>query len=71
MSAEILALERNNTRTITTLPYGKQPIRCKWVYMIKYRSDGTIKRSKARLVAKGFTQIEGIDYNETFAQWQK
>lgn len=30
MSAEILALERNNTWTVTTLPHGKQPIGCKW-----------------------------------------
>ena len=44
MFAEILALERNNTWTITTFPHGKQPIECKWVYKIKYRSDGTIER---------------------------
>ena len=28
MPAEILALERNKTWTVTTLPQGKQPIRC-------------------------------------------
>lgn len=67
MSAEIQALESNNTWTITSLPPNKKPIGCKWVYKIKYRSDGTIERYKARLVAKGFTQLEGIDYNETFA----
>ena len=26
-----------------------------------------IEKYKARLVAKGFNQLEGIDYNETFA----
>ena len=30
-------------------------------------SDGSVERLKARLVAKGFSQVEGIDYNETFA----
>ena len=36
-------------------------------YRTKYASDGSIERHKARLVAKGFSQVEGIDYNETFA----
>ena len=29
--------------------------------------DGQIKCYKACLVAQGFSQVEGIDYNETFA----
>jgi hypothetical protein len=33
----------------------------------KYASDGSVERHKARLVAKGFSQVEKIDYNETFA----
>ena len=68
MQDELDALEQQNTWTLMPLPSGHKPIGCKWVYKIKYKSNGTIDRYKACLVAKGYTQIEGIDYQETFLQ---
>ncbi|CAM8877096.1 unnamed protein product [Rhodiola kirilowii] len=67
MDAEITALQDNNTWSITDLPQGKNAVGCKWVFKIKRKSDGTVERYKARLVAKGYTQLEGLDYHETFA----
>ncbi|XP_074300286.1 uncharacterized protein LOC141631526 [Silene latifolia] len=67
MRKEIDALEENGTWKIVSLPEGKKPIGCKWVYKIKYRANGEIERYKARLVAQGFTQVEGIDFHETYA----
>jgi hypothetical protein len=64
---EMKALEKNKTWSVMTLPDGKKTIGCKWVFTVKYNSDGSIERYKARLVAKGFTQTYGIDYSETFA----
>jgi hypothetical protein len=29
--------------------------------------DGIVVRSKARLVAQGYTQVEGLDFRETYA----
>uniref|UniRef100_A0A2N9J2J6 Reverse transcriptase Ty1/copia-type domain-containing protein n=1 Tax=Fagus sylvatica TaxID=28930 RepID=A0A2N9J2J6_FAGSY len=67
MTKELAALEANHTWVLTSLPPGKHPIGCKWVYKIKFKSDGSIERYKARLVAKGYNQLEGIDYAETFS----
>ncbi|KAG7542180.1 Reverse transcriptase RNA-dependent DNA polymerase [Arabidopsis thaliana x Arabidopsis arenosa] len=64
---EIEALEENGTWTVETLPEGKKPIGCKWVFRLKFNADGTLERHKARLVVLGNNQKEGIDYAETFA----
>ncbi|KAM2129542.1 hypothetical protein ACFX1R_009206 [Malus domestica] len=71
MASELAALEANCTWSLTPLPRGKTPIGCRWVYKIKHRSDGSIERYKARLVAKGYTQLEGVDFHDTFSPTAK
>lgn len=66
MGEELENLERNGTWNIVPRPNGRKVVKCKWVFKRKYDKDGCIERYKARLVARGYTQIEGIDYKETF-----
>jgi hypothetical protein len=67
MSEELIALSKTHTWDLVDLPHGKTAVRYKWVFKIKTKSDGSVKRYKARLVAKGFNQEYGIDYEEIFA----
>jgi len=67
MKEEFDALNVNHTWQHTPLPSGKTSIGCKWVYKVKLKSYGTLDRYKAHLVAKGYTQLEGLDFLDTFA----
>jgi len=50
------------------IPEGTWIIDMKWVYLVKRKANGTIEKFKARKVERGFTQEEGINYDETYAQ---
>jgi hypothetical protein len=39
----------------------------KWVYRNKQDQYGIVVRNKAKLVAQGYTQVEGLDFRETYA----
>jgi hypothetical protein len=39
----------------------------KWVFRNKQDENGVVTKNKARLVAKGYTQVEGLDFGETYA----
>lgn len=67
MEEECQSLLQYHVWTLTELPPNRQAIGNKWVYKIKYHSDGSIDKYKARLVAKGFSKRYGVDHLDTFA----
>ena len=67
MQSEMNSLDKNNVWDLVELPKDRKPIGCKWVFKLKFDSDGQIEKYKARLVAQGFSQQFGVDYDEIFS----
>jgi hypothetical protein len=66
MNEELDQIEKNDTWELVPRPADKNVIGSKWVYKNKMNEQGNIVRNKSRLVFKGYTQIEGLDFDETF-----
>ncbi|XP_062103342.1 uncharacterized mitochondrial protein AtMg00810-like [Humulus lupulus] len=58
---------RNDVWTIVERQNHTNVIGTKWIFKNKSDEFGTIIRNKTRLVVQGYTQIEGLDFDETFA----
>jgi Reverse transcriptase (RNA-dependent DNA polymerase) len=67
MTDELTTLAINGTWELVPPPSNSHVIGCKWLFKVKRKVDGSIKRYKARLIAKGYTQQEGYDYFDTFS----
>jgi hypothetical protein len=67
MHEELENFERNQVWTLVEPPRDVNMIETKWVFKNKNGDDGEVVRNKARLVAQGFSQVEGLDFGETFA----
>ena len=68
MHEELHNFERNQVWTLVEKPDNNHNIiGTKWVFRNKQDEDGQVVRNKARLVAQGYTQVEGMDYGETYA----
>jgi len=68
MQEELNQFQRKDVWDLIPKPQNKNIIGTKWVFRNKLNEQGEVVRNKARLVAQGYSQQEGIDYTETFAQ---
>jgi len=66
MQEELNNFTRNKVWSLVERPK-QNIIGTKWVFRNKQDEHGVVTRNKARLVAQGYTQIEGLDFGETYA----
>lgn len=50
VNKELLNLDAHQTWNYTPFPNNQKAIRYKWVFSVKYNSNGSIKKYKARLI---------------------
>jgi hypothetical protein len=67
MNEELDRIEKNNTWELVSRPADKNVIGSKWVFKNKMNEQGKIVKNKTILVYKGYAQVEGQDFDETFA----
>ncbi|GKC83679.1 retrotransposon protein, putative, ty1-copia subclass [Tanacetum coccineum] len=57
----------NMVWVLVDLPPGCKTVGSKWLFKKKTDMNGIVYVYKARLVAKGYTQLYGVNYEETFS----
>ena len=67
MHNELLQFQRNDVWTLVPRPESEHIIGTKWIFYNKTDEKGNVICNKARLMAQGYFQMEGVDYDETFA----
>ena len=67
MQEEVTQIKKTGTWELVCHPKDKNINGTKWIFRNKLNENGEVIRNKARLVCKGYAQVEGIDFDETFA----
>jgi hypothetical protein len=66
MQEELNNFTRNEVWHLVPRP-NQNVVGTMWVFRNKQDEHGVVTRNKARLVAKGYSQVEGLDFDETYA----
>jgi hypothetical protein len=66
MQEELNNFTRNEVWHLVPRP-NQNVVGTKWVFHNKQDEHGVMTRNKAQLVAKGYSQVEGLDFDETNA----
>jgi hypothetical protein len=66
MQEELNNFTRNEVWHLVPYP-NQNVVGTKWVFRNKQDEHGVVTRNKARLLAKGYSQVDGLDFVETYA----
>jgi hypothetical protein len=66
MQEELNNFTRNEVWHLVPRP-NQNVVGTKWAFRNKQDEHGVVTRNKAGLVAKGYSQVEGLDFGETYA----
>ena len=67
MVEEYDSIIKNIVWEVVPRPAYKLVVSSIWLYKVKQAMDSSVEKHKAKFVVIGFAQVEGIDYDETFA----
>ena len=65
--AEVATLESMKAWDVVDRPVGRRVLPSLWVFKKKRKPDGSVKKYKGRFTVRGDRQVEGVDFNETWA----
>ena len=67
MHEELNQFVRNGVWELVPRPKEAHVISTKWIFKNKTDEDSEIIRNKSRFMSQGYTQVEGVDFDESFA----
>nr|GFD03515.1 retrovirus-related Pol polyprotein from transposon TNT 1-94 [Tanacetum cinerariifolium] len=81
--ADNVPIPKNSSSHATNIPFTSQdvdelnpnamiddnisPLTLKWIFKNKHDEEQTVIRNKSRFVVRGYRQVEGLDFEESFA----
>eukprot|EP00253_Pinus_taeda_P022455 PITA_22455 len=67
MVEEYDSIVRNSVWDVVLRPENESVVSSCWLYKVKQAADGSVEKHKARFVSRGYSQVEGIEYDNTFS----
>nr|GEY10132.1 hypothetical protein [Tanacetum cinerariifolium] len=67
MQEDLLQFKKLDVWVLVPIPDNISPLTLKWIFKNKHDEEQMVIRNKSRLVVRGYRQVEGLDFEESFA----